>query len=296
MITQTSSAGEICSALAELGPGALIARRTSDPAARAHAAPRHVLARRTSSSAAARSSARRRRCPLPWRRSSRPSRTSSSIAARSVGRDTPSSRGQAPLGRDRLPDLQVVDELEQRVESRAPAWTLLHSGLHHLPPLSPRCPFAERAASYTRLQLVNTNLQPLSAMWLSSRRWVVSSGASALTRRGGYIRRNEAPLTSITVPLAISAPARRGRGRRGDVLRLRDAAQRALAPAAVAARAVELSAAMSVSVKPGGDGGDAIRAGRARGRATGRTRSARPCSRRRRAAGARRGRRRARRR
>jgi hypothetical protein len=29
--------------------------------------------------------------PLPWRRSSRPSRTSSSIAARSVGRETPSS-------------------------------------------------------------------------------------------------------------------------------------------------------------------------------------------------------------
>ena len=53
--------------------------------------------------------------PLPWRRTSMPSRTRSSSAARTVRRETPRSCAQLALGRDRVADAELLDQVEHAV-------------------------------------------------------------------------------------------------------------------------------------------------------------------------------------
>ena len=57
--------------------------------------------------------------PAPRRRVRWPSRTSSSSAARTVRRETPRSDAEQPLGRDRVADLERLDQLEHLVADLA---------------------------------------------------------------------------------------------------------------------------------------------------------------------------------
>jgi len=82
----------------------------------------------------------------------------------------PELRGQAPLGRDRRPDLEAADELEQRVERElllrrrsVLVYTTCHSCL-------PDAPCRAGGKLHPVERLVNTNLEPLPPMWLSYRR------------------------------------------------------------------------------------------------------------------------------